>query len=425
MFQLPNLNIRAKIETTFAAIVVSSNKAWNKMDVNAFQDSPAGRLIHTIGGACAFVPNLLPPVLEWRSELVAALSEADRALGELAGIGRALPNPHLLIRPFVRREAVLSSRIEGTQASISDLYAYEAVQLALFAPEPDVREVYNYVHALEYGLERLESLPLSLRLIREMHARLMDGVRGERQTPGLFRTRQNWIGAPGCTLSDASYVPPPVDEMQSSLNGLEQFIHTETALPPLIRLGLIHYQFEAIHPFLDGNGRIGRLLISLLLCAWDILPRPLLYLSAYFHAQRDQYYALLLSVSRDGAWEAWLTFFLRGVADQSRDAIARIQRIQKLRERYREQFQTARAAARLLQVVDLLFAQPVLTVRQIEESLDVTYNTAQQYIRQLQEAGVLREITGQARNRVYRADCILEAIEAPPDQAGRGEGRCP
>jgi Fic family protein len=279
-----------------------------------------------------------------------------------------------------------------------------------------VREVHNYVRALEHGVERLSTLPLSLRLMRELHALLMDGVRGERQTPGAFRTRQNWIGAPGCELSEASYVPPPVGEMGKALDALERFLHAETLLPPLVRLGLIHYQFEAIHPFLDGNGRIGRLLISLLLCAWDLLPRPLLYLSAYFHAHRDRYYDQLLAVSRDGAWETWLTFFLRGVADQSRDAIARIQRIQDLRERYREQFQTARAAARLLQVVDLLFAQPVLTVGQIEAALEIAYNTAHQYIRQLEKAGLLREITGQARNRVYLADEVLEAIEAPLGQ---------
>ena len=383
------------------------------MDFDAFQNSPAGHLVRTIGGDWAFVPDPLPPSFGWDADLIAALSEADRALGELAGVGRSLPNPHPLIRPFVRREAVLSSRIEGTQASISDLYAYEAVQLGLFAPEPDVREVHNYVRALEFSLERLSSLPLSLRLMRELHALLMDGVRGERQTPGEFRTRQNWIGAPGCELGEASYVPPPVGEMREALDDLERFVHAETSLPPSVRLGLIHYQFEAIHPFLDGNGRIGRLLMSLLLCAWDLLPQPLLYLSAYFHAHRDRYYDLLLAVSRDGVWEAWLAFFLHGVADQSRDAIARVQRIQDLRERYREQFQTARAAARLLQVVDLLFARPVLTVGQVGESLGIAYNTAYQYVRQLEEGGLLREITGQARNRVYQADEVLEAIEAP------------
>ena len=270
------------------------------------------------------------------------------------------------------------------------------------------------MRALEYGLERLQTLPMSLRLMRELHALLMEDVRGERQNPGAFRTRQNWIGAPGCAWRDASYVPPPVGEMQEALDALEQFLHAETSLPPLVRLALIHYQFEAIHPFIDGNGRIGRLLISLLSCAWDLLPRPLLYLSAYLYAHRNRYYDLLLAVSREGAWEAWLVFFLRGVAGQSRDAIARIRRLEDLRAAYREQVQTARTSAKLLQVVNLVFARPVLTVRQVEESLKVAYNTAQQYVRQLEEIGLLREITGQARNRVYRADRVLRVeIEEP------------
>jgi Fic family protein len=383
------------------------------VEIQVFQKSPAGRLVRTVDDAWAFAPSPLPPSLNWSPELVDVLSAADRALGELAGVGRTLPNSYLFIRPFVRREAVLSSRIEGTQASISDLYAYEAAPLALSASRPDVLEVYHYVQALEYGLERLQSLPLGLRLIRELHALLMEGVRGERQTLGVFRTRQNWIGAPGCSLSEASYVPPPVGEMRKALDALERFVHAETQLPPLVCLGLIHYQFEAIHPFLDGNGRIGRLLVSLLCCAWDLLPRPLLYLSAFFHAHRTLYYDSLLAVSRDGAWESWLVFFLNGVRTQSLDAVARIQRIQDLHESYRERFQSSRAAARFLQLVDLLFAQPVLTVRQVADALDVTFPTAQQYARRLQDWGLLREITGGARNRVYRADQVIEAIEAP------------
>ncbi len=383
------------------------------MDPEAFRNSPAGRVVRTAGGYWAFVPNPLPPRIPWTSELAIALSEADRALGELAGLGRSLPNPHLLIRPFVRREAVLSSRIEGTQATLFDLYAYEAVQLAMFKPPPDVHEVYNYVRALEYGLERLRTLPLSLRLIREVHARLMEGVRGEHQTPGEFRRSQNWIGPSGCTLNEATFVPPPVPEMQEALYAFETFLHAPPALPPLICLGLIHYQFEAIHPFLDGNGRIGRLLTTLLLCAWGVLPEPLLYLSAYFEAHQQTYYDLLLAVSQRGAWGEWLAFFLHGVASQARDAVIRAGRLQDLRERYRERFQAARAAARLLQVVDLLFAQPLLTVRQVETALDVNFSTAQRYVNQLEKAGLLQEITGQARNRVYRADEVLRVIEEP------------
>jgi Fic family protein len=317
------------------------------------------------------------------------LSEADRALGELAGLGRLLPNPHLLIRPFVRREAVLSSRIEGTQASLSDLYAYEAGQLALFETTSDVREVYNYVRALEYGLERLQDLPLSLRLIREMHALLLEGVRGERLTPGEFRRSQNWIGPAGCTLEEAPFVPPPFAEMQEALDAFEKSLHQPLSLPPLVRLGLIHYQFEAIHPFLDGNGRMGRLLITLLLCAWELLPQPLLYLSAYFEAHRQDYYDLLLAVSQKGAWKEWLTFFLLGVKEQARDAVSRSRRLQILREKYRERLQTARAAARLLQVVDFLFAQPVFTVKRVGDTLGVDFSVAQRYVSHLEEEGLV------------------------------------
>jgi len=388
------------------------------MNPDEFRDSPTGRLVRATDGCWAFVPYSFPPVLAWSPELVAALSEADRALGELAGLGRSLPNSHLLIRPFVRREAVLSSCIEGTQASLSDLYAYEAVQLALFEPSTDVHEVYNYVQALEYGLERLRTLPLSLRLIREIHICLMAGVCGERQKPGEFRRCQNWLGPAGCTRDEATFVPPPVPEMHRALDAFEKYLHAPAMLPPLVRLGFIHYQFEAIHPFLDGNGRIGRLLVTLLLCAWDLLPEPLLYLSAYFETHRQTYYDRLLAVSRAGAWEAWLAFFFHGVAVQARDAVIRTRRIQDLRERYREQFQTSRAAARLLQTVDLLFARPVLTVRQLAASLEVNYLTAQRYVNRLEEAGLLQEITGRVRNRVYRADDVLRAIEEPLNRSG-------
>ena len=373
------------------------------------QDTPAGKRVYVAGGDYhAFVPYALPPALAWTPELVADLSDADRALGELAGLGRALPNPHLLIVPFMRREAVLSSQIEGTRASLSDLYAYEAVGLP-----SDVREVHNYVRALEYGLERLSTLPLSLRLIRELHGQLMEGARGQGQTPGEFRRSQNWIGSPNCTLRDAAFVPPPVPEMKEALRSLESYLHDKSGLPPLIRLGLIHYQFEAIHPFLDGNGRVGRLLTTLLLCAWGLLPQPLLYLSAYFEAHRQAYYDHLLAVSERGAWEAWLRFFLRGVRQQSGDAVLRARRLQQLREEYRQRLQGARAAARLLRMVDLLLARPIVSIPQAAQALGVSHQSAGRYVEALQAAGILREITGRARDRAYRADAVLEAISAP------------
>jgi len=258
-------------------------------------------------------------------------------------------------------------------------------------------------------------------LIRELHSHLMAGVRGEYWTPGEFRRSQNWIGPAGSTLESAPYIPPPVDEMYQALDQFEKFLHNPSDIPPLLRLGLIHYQFEAIHPFLDGNGRIGRLLISLLLCAWKLLPQPLLYLSAYFEADRPAYYDRLLSVSQAGAWEAWLAYFLKGVKSQAEDAIQRVHRLQDLQQRYRARFQTSRAPARVLQVVDFLFERPVLTIQQVGTMLGVHFPSAQHYVEQLEEAGVLREITGQARNRVYRADEILEAIDAPLEVLSNNE----
>ncbi len=277
-------------------------------------------------------------------------------------------------------------------------------------PLSDVREVHNYVTALEYGLERLHTLPLSMRLIREIHACLMQGVRGEIQTPGEFRHSQNWIGTPGCTLNEATFVPPSVPEMHHALDDLETFLHDAPDLPPLVLLGLIHYQFEAIHPFLDGNGRIGRLLVSLLMCAWNLVPQPMLYLSAYFEAHRHSYYDLLLAVSRDGAWHAWLSFFLNGVFLQAQDATTRSRQLHGLWERYRTAFQEARAAARLLSVVDLAFSRPILTTKQVADSLGVTFAIAQRYVSRLESEGMLREVTGRTRNRIYQADEILAAI---------------
>ncbi len=382
------------------------------MDPSKFQASTSGKVIRLPQGYWAFVPAGLPPALTFSSSLVAALSDADRALGELKGLGGTLANPHLLIRPLARREAVLSSRIEGTRASLDDLLAYEATQLSFFEPGSDVREVHNYVRALEYGLERIHTLPISQRLIREMHARLMEGVRGDVWTPGEFRRSQNWIGPAGSTLETAPYVPPPVDDMLAALSALESFIHAPSDLPPLLRLGLIHYQFEAIHPFLDGNGRVGRLLIALLLSAWQLLPQPLLYLSAYFESNRRTYYELLLAVSQRAAWEDWMLYFLEGVKLQSLDAVNRIDHLQALRVQYQAQIQARRAPARLLRVVDLLFAQPMITTRQVETALETNFVGAQRLIDQLIQAGMLREITGGRRNRVYRADEILNILES-------------
>ncbi len=335
-------------------------------------------------------------------------------MGKLDSLASTLPSPHILVRAFVRREAVLSSRIEGTRASLSDVYIYEAVQLSYLEPFTDVREVHNYVSALGYGLERLDTLPVSLRLIREIHAVLMDGVRGEHLSPGEFRKSQNWIGSPGSTLESATFIPPAENQMYASLDSLEKFIHASSDIPTLVRIALIHYQFEAIHPFLDGNGRIGRLLVIILLIKWGLLSQPWLYLSAYFEAHRQAYYDLLLAISRRGEWERWLSFFLAGVRDQSLDSIDRIRRLERLRMLYQDQLSVERAAKRLIKTVDVLFERPILNIRQLEAALDVPYRTAQRYIEKLEMLGILREVTGRARNRLYRADDIFSALENPP-----------
>ena len=382
-----------------------------------FSSTSPGRVLRTPKGYWAFMPNPLPPTIDWSTTLISTLGEAERNLGRLASLADTLPSPHILVRPFIRREAVLSSRIEGTRASLVDLYHYESAQLSFFEDTSDVREVHNYVRALDYGLELSKTLPVSLRLIREIHGILMEGVRGEHLTPGEFRRSQNWIGPPGSTIESATIVPPPVDEMYQALDALEKFIHAPSDIPQLARAGLIHYQFEAIHPLLDGNGRVGRLLVILLLIQWGLISQPLLYLSAFFEAHRLDYYDRLLAVSQRGEWEKWLLFFLKGVSSQSLDAITRIERLGLLRNAYRERLRTERAAARLLQTLDVLFERPILNIRQLEAALNVTYRTAQRYVERLQEIGILREVTGQARNRLYRADEILQALES----AGRSE----
>jgi Fic family protein len=381
------------------------------MDPKNFSSPSSGTPILTQTGYWAFLPAALPPVITWSLPLVSALADAERDLSKLTTMAGSFPFPRLLIQPFVRREAVLSSRIEGTRATLTDLYAYESAQLSFLEPGNDVREVYNYVRALEYGLERVKTLPVSLRLIREIHAKLMDGVRGGNLTPGEFRRSQNWIGSIGSTPSTAAYVPPPVDEMNSGLDQLEKFIHAGSEIPALVRAGLVHYQFEAIHPFLDGNGRIGRLLMILLLSEWNLLPQPLLNLSVYFERYRQEYYDLLLSVSQKGNWESWLRFFLRGVSVQASDSVVRLNRLQTMRTIYQAIADTERNRMRMEQVLDFLFMQPVLSVRQLQTFLNVSFPIAQRYIDRLVDAGVLQEVTGQSRNRIFRANEIFQALE--------------
>ena len=375
---------------------------------------PHGHLLNCPGGYRAFVPAPLPPPLAWDERLAVRLSAADRAIGRLAGEGRRLPNPHLLMRPFLRKEAVLSSRIEGTQATLGELLAAEAGAAVERSPA-DLREVGNYVTALEYGLERLDTLPLSLRLVREMHERLMRGVRGDVATPGEFRRSQNWIGPPGCTLNDATYVPPPPSELMACLDAWERFLHDD-ALPPLVHAALAHSQFEAVHPFLDGNGRVGRLLITLLLVKRSIIPSPLFYLSAYFEATREEYYARLLGVTERGEWEEWLTYFLTGVVLQADDAVDRIQRIDDLFSRWKQGL--ARGQSRLPELALDLFAEnPFWTVGSVAGRLGVAFTTAQRAIDRLEIAGIVAQVGEARRNRVYCASAVLDVLEEAPHLA--------
>jgi Fic family protein len=390
------------------------------VNIETFRNSPSGQLVQgRVDGKdyWAFAPHPLPPDLRLDLDLWNALSDADRALGELAGLGHNMPNPHILIGPFLRREAVLSSRIEGTRADVADVYAYEAGQLSFpgFEPSPpssDVQEVVNYVCALEYGLERIKERPLSLQLLRELHEILMQGVRGERYTPGQFRRVQNWIGRSDQGISGARFVPPTVPLMQDALRELEAYIERDCRYPLLIRIGLIHYQFETIHPFVDGNGRIGRLLISLLLVYWNLLPLPLLYLSAYFEQHRDEYNDQMLAVSEKGTWNEWLLFFLKGVIEQSRDAIAKAKQLHDLQFRWRHQLLQAQASASPLRLADSLFASPVLTVRRAESILGVTFRAAQRNVDKLVEVGILKPYGESGRGRLYVAEELLEITSA-------------
>ena len=370
-----------------------------------------GQLVPIPENAWAFVPAPLPPELDSTWSLINAATVADRSLGMLAGIGRTLPNPELLIQPFVRREAVLSSRIEDTQASLADLALFEA-EGQPDSEKSDVREVANYIDALRYGIGRLDELPLSLRFIREVHERLMRDVRGGTRAPGEFRRVQNWIGSPGSSIATASYVPPPANEMLTALDSFEKYLHDDSRLPLLIRAAIVHYQFEAIHPFLDGNGRVGRLLITFLLHTAGILDQPLLYLSAYFERNRSEYYARMLEVSRRGAWLDWIDFFLRGVTEQANDAVVRSKRLLDLWKTYRQRVTSARSSALLLAVIDHLFATPATTVTNIANMFDITYVAAKNNVDKLVTAEILRDPKDGRWPKIYIASELIDALEA-------------
>lgn len=364
-------------------------------------------------GVLAFVPPPLPPPLAYDVELVRLLSLADARLSELAGMGRQLISPRLLIAPYMRQEAVLSSRIEGTQASLSDLFE-EELRPADAAPPAtvaaDAGEVRNYVHALEHGLKRLADLPLSLRLVRELHERLMRGARGGDKSPGEFRMHQNFIGTRGSRIETATFVPPPPERLLECLDAWEKFLHERNAAPDLVQCALMHAQFETIHPFADGNGRVGRLLVTLFLVERQRLPQPLLYLSAYIEANKMEYYDRLQRTRTHADWRGWLVYFLQGVEVTARIAAEQVTALIDLRERYRARF---RRKAGVLELIDALFENPITDARRAARVMNKSDPIARAAIAALEGAGWLLEITGRQRGRLYVAHELIDLLEKP------------
>ncbi len=374
----------------------------------------AGTYIQQASGYRAFIPAPLPPVpgIDLGGELQTLLSAADRALGRLDGSITTLPNPDLFVFMYVRKEAVLSSQIEGTQSSLQDVLAAEARILDRDRPA-DVREVLNYIDALRLGLERLDTLPISVRLFREIHERLMRDARGNHLTPGETRRSQNWIGPAGSTLNNAIFVPPPPKQVPQALSDLELFLHHDQTLPLLIKIGLAHVQFETIHPFLDGNGRIGRLLITFLLCEAGVLQKPVLYLSHYFKRERQAYYDHLQAIRDRGDWEGWLQFFLRGIDEVSQQATETARRILQLREEHRtlitDNFGYSAGSGQ--RVLEAMYQRPILSVKDIKEITGTSFAAANNLVARLTDLGMIREITGQVRNRRFRYESYIQLFE--------------
>lgn len=379
------------------------------MDADDYADSMFGASGRTLGrhGYIAYFPAPLPRDLDLSAPTVRLLAEAESALGRLAGVGQLVPNPHLLMRPYVLREALSSTRIEGTQASMVELFELEA---SGDAPNEDVEEVLNYIEALEWGLGELERLPVSTRLLREMHRRLLAGVRGRDRTPGELRSTQNWIGGADSTIETARFVPPPPDELSRLLTDWEDFANAELELPILVQDALLHYQFETLHPFLDGNGRLGRLVIVFFLIARRRLPSPLLYLSAYLERDRQRYYDALQAPRESGDIEAWLTLFLEGVHSQSTDAVNRAEQVLQLREDYRRRASTI-ASGNASRLVEVVAESPILTSRLVQDRLGVTRPTALSLLGQLASLGILSEqAEGPRGQRRYVAPALLDAL---------------
>lgn len=380
----------------------------------ADQADRAGRFAVQTSGYRAFIPAPLPPdpPVAMDAELLSLLTEADVALGRLDGSVRVIPDPDFFVAMYVRREAVLSSQIEGTQSSLQDLLEVELEPQRAF--DSDVGDIVNYVGAMNYGLSRLRDLPLSLRLIREIHGQLLRDGRGAHATPGEFRTTQNWIGPEGAPLSRAAFVPPPREQMNVALSDFERFLHRPDRGALLIDVGLAHAQFETIHPFLDGNGRVGRLLITFLLMHGQVLQQPVLYLSYYFKRNRAEYYDRLMAIRLRGDWEGWLRFFLNGVTETASEAAALAGRIFEMREQHRGLVITT-SGANGLRLLAAMFRRPVLNVNYVAAALEVTFPTANRLVGVFVDDGLLREITGQRRSRLFRYEPYLRLFDDPVD----------
>jgi Fic family protein len=372
----------------------------------------SGTFIKQLNGYTAFLPTALPPSppLIQDEELTHLLDRASLTVGRLSGVSQIIPDPDLFVYLYVRKEALLSSQIEGTQCSLEDILNPDAEPLSKESSPKDIEEVSNYVKALNEGLARLNTLPVSTRLIKEMHATLMAGVRGSNKTPGEFRRTQNWIGRPGSNLSNAEFIPPPPDEVDRLMSDLEKFIHTSDRLPPLIKAALIHAQFETIHPFLDGNGRLGRLLITYLLCMWKILDKPLLYISYYFKAHRSEYYARLMDVRLRGDWEGWLKFFLRGVHESAEMAAQTATEIYLLHTKDRKRLHETAPTNSTLRVFEQFCREPILTGPHLIARLNSTKPTVQKSLDALLSLGLIRETSGKKRRRSYAYQQYLDIL---------------
>jgi Fic family protein len=368
----------------------------------------AGRFITQPEGYSAFIPSPLPPEppLDLDADLLNLLEAAVGELGRLDGVGKVIPDPAFFVSMYVRREAVLSSQIEGTQSTLEDLLELE-LESKPSDPYSDVFDLINYVQAMNFGLDRIKTLPLSLRLIREIHKELLRDGRGSKATPGEFRRAQNWIGPQGAPLKQATFVPPPVSEMKKALHDFEGFLHAESRYPTLIEIGLVHAQFETIHPFLDGNGRVGRLLNTFLLVHRGILRQPLLYLSYYFKLHRTEYYDRLMAVRRSGDWEGWIQFFLRGVAQTAQEATKTAERLFELRESHRGMILEKNLGQNGLLLLSQLFQRPLVNINLVASMLGSTFPTASRLVSGFEELGILKEITGQKRSRMFRYEPYL------------------